>query len=72
MMWVKDQEEIMIGDNQQISEEECEQIRGMCDFDLRMLLSEIHDHGWPIAKKLLPLIRQATEKFGYRREEPIQ
>ena len=31
-------------------------IRSLPDFDLIMLLSEINDHGWEEARKLLPLM----------------
>ena len=46
----------MLGDNIDITKDELDQIRGLQDFDLKMLLSEIHDHGWPTARKLLPMI----------------
>ena len=42
--------------NQRISGDELRAIRGLSDFDLTMLISEIHDHGWPAAQRLLPMI----------------
>ncbi len=41
------------GDNQKIHPEVLDQIRKLGDFDLTMLLSEIHNHGWPKAQKIL-------------------
>ena len=29
-------------------------------FHLEMLLSEVHDHGWPVAKKLIPIMRDGA------------
>ena len=34
--------------NQPITAEELARIRALDDFDLIMLLSEIHDYGWPV------------------------
>lgn len=31
-------------------------IRRLTDFDLTMLISEIHDHGWAAGKKLIPMM----------------
>jgi hypothetical protein len=45
---------MMTGDNIKITKEELSFIRSLKDFDLTMVLSEIHDHGWPMARKLLP------------------
>jgi hypothetical protein len=50
--------------NQRITEEEMRAVRTMSDFDLRMLISEIHDHGWPIARKLIPLILESERLHG--------
>ena len=46
----------MDGDNINITKEELKFIRGLKDFDLTMLLSEINDHGWLTARKLLPMM----------------
>lgn len=46
----------MNGANQRIPADELARVRSLDDLDLRMLLSEIHDHGWPVARKLLPLM----------------
>jgi hypothetical protein len=48
------------GDNQKITPEQLQEIRGLDDFDLKMLISEVHDHGWPRAAKLLPMILDAA------------
>ena len=45
-------------DNIQVSKSELNLIRGLKDFDLTMLLSEINDNGWVKAKNLMPLIRK--------------
>lgn len=45
--------------NQNITPQELANIRKLDDFDLTMLLSEIHDHGWPIARETLKLILKA-------------
>ncbi len=37
----------MQGSNQKITAVELSQIRSLDDFDLKMLISEIHDYGWP-------------------------
>jgi len=46
----------MIGGNQSVSKEQLEKIRSLDDFDLTMLISEIHDHGWTVATKTLELM----------------
>lgn len=45
-------------DNIKIERLELDFIRSLKDFDLTMLLSEIHDHGWDQARELIPLIRK--------------
>src|SRR5215472_99383 len=50
-----------MNDNQPITADELAQIRTLDDWDLTMLLSEIHDHGWPMARQLLPMIIKAME-----------
>lgn len=45
--------------NQKISSQDLDFIRCLPDWDLIMLLSEIHDHGWPTAAKLIPAMRTA-------------
>lgn len=52
----------MFGDNIDITKDEMTQIRHLGDFDLKMLLSEIHDHGWPMAQKLLPMMIEPENK----------
>jgi len=51
------------GANQVVTRKEIEQIRTLKDFDMTMLISEIHEHGWKNGgKKLLPLIMKATKE----------
>ena len=52
----------MLGENQKITKADLNFIRSLEDFDLKMLLSEIHDNGWSSAKKLMPLIKASIEK----------
>jgi hypothetical protein len=47
-------------DNQKISPEQLAKIRVLDDFDLTMVLSEIHDNGWPVAAGTLELAFAAT------------
>lgn len=42
--------------NQKVSKEELAKIRKLDDFDLIMLISEVHDNGWPEARKTLGLM----------------
>lgn len=48
------------GDNIKVSESVLRRIRALDDFDLRMLLSEINDHGWDVARKLLDVIEKTN------------
>lgn len=57
-----------MSENIAITSAELAFIKSLSDFDLTMLLSEIHDHGWPQARQLLPMIKEAIEKHGDRRE----
>lgn len=49
-----------LGRNQDITPEELLQIHELDDFDLTMILSEIHDHGWPIARRTLQMVVEAN------------
>ncbi|MHC4181513.1 MAG: hypothetical protein ACYSWU_28795 [Planctomycetota bacterium] len=50
--------------NQDVSTKELEAIRSLEDFDLIMLLSETHDHGWPWGRALLRLMPTVKERFS--------
>lgn len=52
--------------NISITESEIAAIKALEPFDLTMLLSEIHDHGWPAARELLPMILEAQAKIAER------
>jgi hypothetical protein len=43
-------------DNQKVNESELKKIRCLDDFDLVMLISEIHDNGWDIARITLKVM----------------
>ena len=45
-----------MNDNQEVSTEELAKIRKLEDFDLIMLISEIHDHGWEVARETLRMM----------------
>jgi len=47
--------------NIKITKEQLLFIRSLRDFDLIMFLSEIHDHGWPVAEKTLSMIKASIE-----------
>lgn len=38
---------------QKVTAEDCARIQSLGRFDMEMLVSEIHDHGWPHARLLL-------------------
>ena len=42
--------------NQHITPEQLTKIRVLDDFDLIMLISEIHDHGWQVASRTLSMM----------------
>lgn len=43
-------------ENRKVTKAEMAKIRRLGDFDLIMLISEIHDHGWEVARKTLTMI----------------
>lgn len=43
-------------ENQGVTPEELAKIRLLDDFDLVMLVSEIHDYGWQIARRTLAIM----------------
>lgn len=43
-------------ENQEVTEDELNHIRQLSDFDLVMLISEIHDHGWIVARRTLAIM----------------
>lgn len=49
----------MINKNQKISKKDLDFIRSLEDFDLTMLISEVHDHGWGVAKETLKFIKMS-------------
>ena len=57
-----------MADNRTVSPVECEAIRSLSDFDMTMLISEIHDHGWPHARPILRLMPDVSDKFDDLRE----
>lgn len=54
-------------ENLEIDPETLGLIRRLSDFDLAMLLSEIHDHGWHVANKLIPMMLLADDARGRAR-----
>lgn len=56
--------------NVNVSKDELEKIRQLGDLDLQMLLSEIHDFGWPNGgRALLPLIWKSHLKEARKSEK---
>ena len=49
-------------DNVEITEQEMLAIRTMSDFDLTMLISEIHDHGWDKGRELIKYILESDRE----------
>lgn len=49
-----------MSDNQKVTVEELEKIRNLDDFDLIMLISDIHDHSWPMARRTLQLMPEGS------------
>ena len=54
----------MIDENQEISPKELAFIRQLEDFDLTMLISEVHDHGWEHAKRTMYMMPGAKEMLA--------
>jgi hypothetical protein len=53
-----------------ITLEECVLVQALNAFDLTMFLSEIHDHGWPHARRTLSFIANQPEyKFLKKSED---
>ncbi len=50
---------MIVGPNIELSEHEYKLILSLEKFDLEMFLSEINDHGWPVAKVTFQLIEKA-------------
>ena len=42
--------------NQHVTDAEMAKIRRLADFDLIMLISEIHDHGWKVGRRTLSMM----------------
>ena len=49
------------GKSIEITKDELAFVRSLPDFHLTMFLSELHDFGWPMARRLLPDIKKAME-----------
>jgi hypothetical protein len=48
--------------NRTVTDDELTQIRGLDDFNLVMLISEIHDHGWHVARRTLAMMPGSAER----------
>ena len=55
---------LSVTDLQEVTRKEVEKIRGLDSFDLVMLISEIHDHGWKIARTTLKLMPDERNDDG--------
>lgn len=54
----------MRANNQDVTDSEIGKIRRLGDFELTMLISEIHDHGWPIARQTLDMMPEPPPSPG--------
>ena len=52
------------GSNQNVTQAEMVKIRSLADFDLVMLISEIHDHGWVTARQTLKWMPPISQVEG--------
>lgn len=50
-----------MSENQKVTPEQLRKIRALADFDLIMLISETHDHGWETAAKTLAMMPEPKE-----------
>jgi hypothetical protein len=50
----------------EVTKDELSMLRALPDFDLIMVLSDIHDHGWPVARTTLVAATQAVEAARQR------
>lgn len=57
-----------MSNNQVITTGELRAIRSLDDFDLIMLISEVHDHGWDIARNTLRVMPKAKEILQQHQE----
>jgi hypothetical protein len=53
-----------MGGNIKATKEELAEVRSLEDFDLTMFLSELRDHGWESALRLLTMIRAANKHLA--------
>lgn len=56
--------------NQQILDGELSKIRALDDFDLVMLISEVHDHGWTSARRTLRMMPAGQTPPKPRKKRP--
>lgn len=57
-----------MSENRAVTKAQMAKIRRLEDFDLIMLISDIHDHGWEIAQETLALMPpkdEAVEKGSF-------
>lgn len=50
------------GNNRKVTKEQLDRIRSLDDFDLIMLISELHDFGWNVAARTLEMMPTPTRK----------
>lgn len=48
--------------NRDVTIEEIEKIQDLDSFDLIMLISDIHDHGWEMGRRTLSMMPKGTRK----------
>lgn len=53
-----------MSNNIEITAAELLAVRSFDDFDMKMFLSEINQHGWDVARSLIPMIVAAGKSAG--------
>ncbi len=62
--------------NIEITKAELRNLRELPDFDLTMILSDIHDNGWPVARETLKaavtaVLKNHGKSTGRREKDPL-
>lgn len=57
-------------ENIDVTKQELAALRALPDFDLTMVLSEIHEHGWPHGRRLIEAATEAVAVNGGKATSP--
>ena len=50
-----------MAENIELNDDDYDFITGLEKFDLEMLISEVHDHGWGVARVTLDMMKEALD-----------